>query len=252
MEKALDLLLCQIYIANSTLACSRPYSCTRCFTLSLCLKFRPPHFLNPVTGHIRTGHDFSQQESIIPTFTALIDSTSVTILATTRVHVINVSLPGIIQQTVSIFTNSASVAFPATTCLHLFTMLVKTLLLLYLGAVSKALKPGDHPWIGSFDIEDVTCTNTTLFDNSDNSDAPGRPEVGIGSCAPFERFGDRVGGIWGTHDRQISSMYVHVATDCTGNAQVTITREPKGEAGFCIPVADLGGGDFAWNAVQGG
>ena len=204
-----------------------------------------------MTGHIRAGYDSSQQESIPPTFTILIDSTAVTIPATTCAHVINLSLPGIIQYTISIFINSASVAFPATTYPYAFTMLVKSLLLLVLGTISKALpKRGAHPWIGSFDIDDVTCANTTLFDSSDSSDRPGRPEIAIGYCAPFDRIGDRVGGSWGSEDRQIGHMYVHDATDCT-DVQVTIKRN-GGEAGFCIPVADLGGGIFAWNAIQGG
>ena len=127
-------------------------------------------------------------------------------------------------------------------------MLVKSLLLVALGTISKALpKRGAHPWIGSFDLDDVTCTNTTLFDNTE---AQARPEISRGDCTPFTLIGDRVGGMWGTHDRQIGFMYVHDAIDCT-DTQVTIKRN-QSERGFCVPVADLGGGVFAWNAIQGG
>ena len=126
-------------------------------------------------------------------------------------------------------------------------MLVNSLLLLALSTISKALlELGAHPWIGSFDLDDVTCTNTTLFDNTA---AQGRPEISRGDCARFDLLGDRVGGSWGSKDRQIGFMYVHDATDCT-DTQVTIKRNP-GDKGFCIPVADLGGGIFAWNAIQG-
>ena len=157
------------------------------------------------------------------------------------VHVINISLPGITQTTVSIIINSASLAFPATTYLHLFTMLVNSLLLLASSTISKALPQiGSHPWIGSFDLDDVTCTNTTIFV---------RPEINRGDCTRFELKGDRVGGSWGSQDRQIGFMDVHDSTDCT-DTQVTITRN-KGEDGFCIPVADLTVGDFAWNSILG-
>ena len=126
-------------------------------------------------------------------------------------------------------------------------MLVKSLLLLALSTISKALPQyGDHPWIGSFELDDVTCTNTTLFDNTS---AAARPEITRGDCTPFTLIGDRVGGSWGSRLRHIGAMYVHDSTDCT-DTQVNITRI-NGEKGFCIPVADLGGGDFAWNAIQG-
>ena len=127
-------------------------------------------------------------------------------------------------------------------------MPVKSLLLLALGTISKALpERGDHPWIGNFDLDDVTCTNTTLFHNST---AAARPEIARGDCTRFTLIGDRVGGIWGTLDRQIGFMSVHTATDCT-DTQVNITRNGD-EAGFCILVADVGDGLFAWNAIQGG
>lgn len=134
-------------------------------------------------------------------------------------------------------------------------MFMKSLLLLALGARTLSITH-DWPWIGSFNLDDTDCTNTSLFTGSQASDQPARPEARDKRCAEIElqygpdMLGVRVGGIWGTGDHQINIISVYMLNDCTVY-QGNITRVGD-QPGFCVPVADLSDLDNVWGSIKGG
>ena len=135
-------------------------------------------------------------------------------------------------------------------------MFMKTFLLLALGVQALSLpgtdealeKRSSHAWIGSFDSDDTTCSNSSMFqDSSALSDA---------ACVPFRLQGGRVGGRWGSGKHEINVIQAFVDTGCQ-EAQVNITRIGA-EKGFCVDSSmwdcegglDVGNPCF-WNSVKG-